>query len=221
VTEPPTTRARRGIAAWAGLAGVLYVILFVVGILLVSGGSPDGDASPTKVAEYWGKSSHRDKVHLGTFLIIIGVFFLIWFIGALREVVRSYSGDGLLTTVVTIGGGAYAALTLAAFAVNDALKTMSDDTYRHQVFPELIHAADDVSYILHSFGGVAAGAMIVATSLAVLQARKLPSWLCWLSVVAGISGIISFVFIPWIVIGVWLIVAGILVTRVQTRPGAV
>jgi hypothetical protein len=215
VTELAATQPRRGAAAYAGLAGVLYVILFVVGILIASSGQPDGDAAPAKVVAYWSKSSHRDKVHLGTFLIIIGVFFLFWFIGALRQVLRSYVGDGLLSTVATAGGAAYAALTLAAFAVNDALKTMSDDTYHKQVFPELIHAADDVSYILHSFGGVAAGAMIVATSLAVLQARKLPSWLCWLSVIAGISGIVSFVFIPWIVIGVWLIVAGILVTRVQ------
>jgi hypothetical protein len=221
VTEPVATQPRRGIAAYAGLGGVLYVILFVVGILVASSGTPDGDALPQKVRDYYAKSGHRDRIHVGTLLIIIGVFFLFWFVGALREVVRSYSGDGLLATVVTIGGAAYAALTLAAFAVNDAIKTMSDDTYRHQVFPELIHAADDAAYVLHSFGGAAAGAMMVASSLAVLHARKLPSWLCWLSVIAGISGIVSFFFIPWLVIGIWLIVAGILVTRVQLRPAAV
>ena len=222
LTEPAATNTPRTswIGRWAGLGGVLYVILFVVGILLVSSGQPDGDASPAKVAAYYGKSSHRDRIHLGTFLIVIGVFFLIWFVGTLRQVVRSYAGDGLLTTVTTIGGASYAALTLAAFALNDAVKTMSDDTYRHQVFPELIHLADDASYVLHSFGGVAVCAMMVAVSLAVLQARALPAWLCWLSVVAGISGIVSFVFIPWIVIGVWLIVAGILVTRVQARAAA-
>jgi hypothetical protein len=97
---------------------------------------------------------------------------------------------------------------------------MSDDTYHHQVFPELIHAADDASYVLHSFGGVAIAAMIVATSLAARQARALPEWLCWVSVVAGISAIVSFFFFPWIVIGVWLVVAGVLVTRVQTRAAA-
>jgi hypothetical protein len=221
VTESPAIQTNRGIARWAGLGGVLYVILFVVGILIVSSGQPDGDATPTKVIAYYSKGSHRDKIHIGTLLIIIGVFFLIWFVAALRQVVRSYAGDGLLTTVATIGGAIYAALTLAAFAANDAIKTMSDDTYRHQVFPELIHLADDLSYVLHSFGGVAAGAMMVAASLAALQARALPAWLCWLSVVAGISGIVSFFFIPWIVIGVWLIVAGILVTRVQARPASV
>jgi hypothetical protein len=221
VTEPVSTQPRKGIAAWAGLGGVLYVILFVIGIIVASSGTPDGDAAPQKVIAYWSKSSHRDRNHVGTLLIIIGVFFLFWFVAALRQLVRSYSGDGLLTTVVTIGGGAYAALTLAAFAVNDAIKTMSDDTYHHQVFPGLIHAADDTAYVLHSFGGVAAAAMIVAASLAALQARALPTWLGWLSVVAGLTAIVSFFFFPWIVIGVWLLVAGILVTRVQTRATTV
>jgi len=216
---PPVRSA--GIARWAGLGGVLYVILFVVGFIVAFHGEPDTGDPPARLAAYYSKGSHRDSIHVGTFLIILGVFFLFWFLGALRQVVRAYSGDGLLTTVTTIGGVAYAALTLAAFAVNDAIKTMSDDTYRHQVYPGFVHAADDTAYVLHSFGGVGAAAMIVGASLAALQARALPPWAGWLSVVAGLSAIVSFFFVPWIVIGVWLILAGLLVTRAQLRAAPV
>jgi hypothetical protein len=58
--------------------------------------------------------------------------------------------------------------------------------------------------------------MIIATSIACLGARALPRWLCWLSLLAGISAIVSFLFIPWIVIAIWLVVAGALVFRTQT-----
>ena len=205
---------------WAPLAGIVYVVLFVVGIILVAGGRPAADAPPSKVIPYYQHGSHRDRVHLGTFLILIGVFFLIWFVGALRELVRSYAGEGILATVTGIGGAVYAALTLAGVAVEEGIYTMSDDTYRHEVYPGVIHAANDVGYMLHSAGGVGVGAMIVAVSLAALRARALPAWVGWLSVLAGIVSIFAFAFIPWFVIAVWLVVASVLATRAFGRINA-
>jgi hypothetical protein len=52
-------------------------------------------------------------------------------------------GDGLLTAVTTVGGAVYAATTLVAFSLDEAIYTMSDDTYNHAVYPGLIHAAND------------------------------------------------------------------------------
>lgn len=208
------------ILRWAPLTGIVYVVLFIVGIILVDGGRPDADAPPSKVIPYYQHGSHRDRVHLGTLLVLIGVFFLIWFVGALRELVRSYAGDGILATVTGVGGGVYAALTLAGVSVEDAIYTMSDDTYHHEVYPGLIHAANDLGYTLHSLGGVAIGAMIVAVSLAALRARALPTWLGWLSVFAGIVSIFAFAFFPWFVIAIWLIVASVLTTRAFGRISA-
>ena len=52
-----------------------------------------------------------------------------------------------------IGGTVYATLAFAALAVNQGIRTMSDDTYHHQVFPGLIHAANDASYVLRGARG--------------------------------------------------------------------
>jgi hypothetical protein len=151
---------------------------------------------------------------------VVGVFFLLWFVAALRELVRAYAGDGLLSTVATIGGAVYAACTLAAFSVEMGILTMSDDTYRHGVDPLLVHAANDVGYTLHSAGGAAIGAAIVAVSLAALDARAVPAWLGWISVVAGVVAIFSIVVFPWIVVAVWIAVASLLVTRALGRVSA-
>ena len=216
-TRVTSTSRPAGILRWAGLAGLVYVAFFVAGLLLILAGQPGGDAPPARVIAYFRDSGHRDRIHIGWILILVGVFFLLWFVAALREVVRSLAGDGLLVTVTTIGGSVYAALTLAAFSVDEGIYTMSDDTYRHEVYPGLIHAANDTGYVLHSAGGAAVGAMIVAASLAALGARAIPAWLGWLSVVAGLVAIFSIFFIPWFVIGVWLVVASVLVTRALGR----
>jgi hypothetical protein len=215
-------RSIRGIPLirWAALGGIAYVVFFVVGFLVIYGGAPKQSASPAKVIAYYSSGSHRDKAGLGWFLLLLGVFFLLWFLAALRQAVRRLAGDGLLTTATTIGGAVYAAMTIAAFSVDVALKTMSDDTYHHTVYPELVHAGNDIAYALHSGGGVGAAAMMIAASLAALGSPLVPRWLAWLGVVAGISAIVSFVFIPWFVIAVWLVVASVLVFRAHVAPDA-
>jgi hypothetical protein len=201
---------------WAGLGGVLYVVLFVVGSILSFGGQPDTDSPPEKLIAYYSDSGHRDKVVIGWCFVIVSVFFFLWFLGALRVRLRRYEGEGLLPVVATVGGAAYAACTLVAVSVNTGIKTMSDDTYRHQVYPELIHAADDTGYVIHSAGGAAIAVMMIAASVAALRARAVPVWLGWLGVVAGVIAIASIFFIPWFVIAAWMLAVSVML--VYRRP---
>jgi uncharacterized protein DUF4386 len=213
----PYVAERRGLEHWAALGGLLYVVLFVVGTILLVGGEPNGDASPTEVARWYADSGHRDRINVGWILTGLGLFFFLWFLAALRNALLRLVGDGFLTTLATVGGAVYAALALASVAVNAALKTMSDDTYHHQVYPELVHAANDAGYVLHSTGGVGIGAMMIAASLAVLRARTVPAWLGWAGVAAGIIALASIAFVPWFVIALWLVVASALLFRAGFR----
>ena len=206
-TAAPTTR---GLERWAALGGVLYVVLFVIGTILAVGDEPAGDAPPSKVVSWYADSGHRDRISIGWVLIGLGLFFFLWFLSALRQAVIRLVGEGFLPTLATVGGAVYATLALAAAAVNMGIKTMSDDTYRHQVFPELIHAANDTAYVLHSTGGAGIGAMMIAASLAVVRTRSLPVWVGWIGVVAGIIALASIVFFPWFLIALWLLTASVI-----------
>jgi len=223
-TGTPQAARRIPLVRWAALGGVAYVVLFVIGTAVAHGGAVDTGAAPAKIIRYYQSGSHRDKVALGWFLAVLGVFFFIWFLAALRQAVRRLAGDGVLGMVTTVGGAVYAALTLVAFSIDAGVKTMSDDTYKvnghHTVYPGLIHAADDVWYVMHSAGGVAIGAMMVAASLATLAAPRMPRWASWLGVLAGISAIISIFFIAWFVIALWLVVASIVVFRAHVEEDA-
>jgi hypothetical protein len=212
--------ARRGLERFGGLAAILYVILFIGGTNLVFNGTPDSDAPPAKVIAYYHDSGHRDKINYGWLAVIIGVFFLLWFVAALRQRLRLLDPDGFLTNLATVGGVVYAALTLAGIGLIAGIATMSDDTFHHQVYPPLIHAAQDAGYVMHASGGVGAAAMMIAASVAAMRAAAIPRWTGWLGVVSGTAAIFSIFFFPQALIAIWLIVAGVLVFRAGPRAVA-
>jgi hypothetical protein len=225
VSTPPAAPARRGIAQWAGLGGVLYVVLFIGGSVLAFGGTPGSDDAPAKIIAYYKDSGHRHKIGAGWALVVLGVFFLVWFLSALRQYLRTIDGDGFLTGLATLGGTIYASLTLVGISLNSAIKTMSDDTFHHQVYPPLIHAADDAGWVIHSSGGVGSGALIIAATLAVGRAGLIPGWAKWVGVVFGIFALLSIFGLTQLAIAIWLIVAGVLLFRaappVVARPAGV
>jgi hypothetical protein len=200
----------RSAARLASLGGLLYVVFFVVGTIVLFSGAPSGDATPAKVIQWYSDSGHRDRVNTGWILAGLGIFFLLWFIAALRRAVSAVDPEGILTTVVAVGGSVYAAVAFASLALNAAIRTMSDDTYQHRVFPELIHAADDAGYVMHATGAAALGAMIIAASLAFMWSSVWPRWAGWLSLVAGILAIASIAFFPQFVFLLWLLVVSLL-----------
>ena len=205
-----TPRPSAGIARWAALGGVAYVVLFVIGVILIFGNSPDSSGAPTKIIEWYSKSSHRTTMNIGWALGALGVFFFFWFLSALRQTVRRLEGDdGFLTALVAIGGTVYGTLTLASLALEVGIRTMSDDTYHHQVYPGIIHAADDAGWVIHASGGAGLGAMIIAASLAGLRAGAIPRWAGWLSVVVGIISLFLIVFFPWFVVAIWILIVSI------------
>lgn len=205
---PP--RSSAGIQRWAALAGVVYVALFVIGVLLIYNGTPDSSSAPAKIIAYYSDSGHRNRMNIGWLLAGLGLFFFLWFVSALRQAIRRLEAeDGFLTGLATIGGVVYATLSLAALAVETGIRTMSDDTYHHTVYPGLIHAADDASWVLHASGGAGLAAMIVAASLAAVRARAVPTWAGWLGIVVGILSLGLLIFFPWFLAAIWILVVSI------------
>jgi hypothetical protein len=207
----------RAVARWAFLGGVLYVVLFVIGTIVLFDGAAGGDDPPAKVIAWYSDAGHRDRINLGWILIGLSLFFLMWFIAALRRAVASVDGEGILTNIVGLGGGVYVALAFAAVALNDGIRTMSDDTYQHRVFPELIHAADDAGWVIHASGAAGLAAMIIAASLAFKWAGVWPNWAGWLGIVIGILSLAAIAFFPQFLFLAWILVVAVVMFRRESR----
>jgi hypothetical protein len=213
----PAVRARTGLARWAFLGGAVYVVLFVIGVLVFYGGQPDSGSAPAKLIAYYSDSGHRDRINIGWILIGLAAFFLIWFVAALRRAVAAVDGERILTSIVAFGGSIYIALLLVAVSIGTALTTMSDDTYHHQVYPGLIHAANDVSWVVHAAGAAALGAMIIAASLAFMRGGVWPTWAGWVGIVVGILALASIVFFPQFLFLAWILVVSIVLFMRESR----
>ena len=200
----------RTLARLAFLGGAIYVVLFVIGTVVLFSGAPNGDAAPAKVISWYSDSGHRDRVSAGWILIGLSLFFLLWFVAALRRAVSLIDGEGILTAVVGLGGGIYIALAGAAVALNVGIRTMSDDTYQHRVYPELIHATGDATWIMHATGALGLAAMIIAASLGFMWAGRWPTWAGWLGVVVGILSLASIVFFPQFLFLLWILIVSIM-----------
>ena len=206
---------------WSYLAGLIGVVLFVVGAILMFDG-PNG-SSPAKMTAWYQSSSHRTQIHVGWILFGLGLFFFVWFVAALREQVSVYERadgrpGGFLSGVVTIGGGAFAAAGISVAGIATGIKTMSDDTYHHEVYSGVIHGANDTTYqILVTGGGAALAALIFAVAATILGYGMLPRWTGWFGVVAGIAAIFSVIFFTMIVWLLWIAVVSVLLF---TRPTA-
>jgi hypothetical protein len=210
----------RSVARWAVLGGALYVVLFVIGTILLFSGTPSASGAPAKVIQWYSDSGHRNRINIGWLLIGLSLFFLVWFVGALRRAVSLVDGEGILTGVVGMGGGIYVAVAAASVALSDGIRTMSDDTYQHRVFPELIHAADDVGWVMHATGALGLAAMIIAASLAFMWGGTWPSWAGWLGVVVGILSLASVVFFPQFLFLLWILVVSLWMSLHTRTPSA-
>jgi hypothetical protein len=204
--------ASRGLRLWSSLSGLVFVVLAVVGSLLIFDGP--SDSSPAKMTAYYQSGSHRAHINIGWILLGLGLFALIWFVAALRERIRlseqATPEEGtFLSTLVLVGGTVYIAVAMAGIALADGVKTMSDDTYQHQVYSGVIHAANDATYIMVVTGGAAMAALIFATAIAVRRYAILPRWVSWFGFVAGVAAIASVIFFTMLFWLLWIAVASV------------
>jgi hypothetical protein len=87
---------------------------------------------------------------------------------------------------------------------------MSDDTYHHEVYGGIIHAANDGTYVMHATGTAGLAAMILAFSLASLSSGALPKWLGWFGIIAAVAALASIAFFTMFVWLLWIVITSLL-----------
>jgi hypothetical protein len=199
--------------AWSSLGGVAFTVLAVVGAIFLYDGPQS--SSPAKMAAWYTSSGNRTRINIGWVLLGLGLLCLIWFLAGIRERVAAAEqagapGASFLTSLVTIGGTVFVAAGVCQIGIADGIKTMSDDTYHHQVYSGLIHAAGDASYIILAGSGIGMASLIFAVALAIFSFGLLPRWVGWFGVVAGIAAVFSLFFFTMLVWLLWIAVTSVM-----------
>lgn len=194
-----------GMRRWLALCGVGAAILFAVSFLL-SGGSPDDNASTAKVVAYF--HDHLTVTRVGNVLLAVGGVLLVLFAARLREVLQSGgAGVGVLPTAAFGGGMILAGGAFLDSAVGFAL-VRAAGVHRFAGPAQALNALwnNDVIVI---YGGVAV--LLLAAGIATVKRPVLPRWLGWAAIVIGIVSLAG----PGGIFGailaiVWLVAVGIL-----------
>jgi hypothetical protein len=180
-------------ARFAPLAGVVAVILWLIGVVVIesAAGTPDEDAGPQEFARYFNDDS--GPILGGAFLFMIGSAVFLWFLGSLRARVAALEGGvGRVASIVFAAGVVTATMSLG-FMAPEAAGAFASQEIEGGIDPAAAQALGVLGDGFFIGAEAAVAVFFLAAWIAGLRTRAIPVWLAWASLVLGIAA-----FVPWV-----------------------
>jgi hypothetical protein len=220
MTTAAATRTRG--TSWeryAPLAGVLAVLLWVVGII-VHQTSVDGKTPATLLDSY---RNEEGGILLGGFLWLLGTFLFFWFLGSLRARLAAAEGGVERLTAIAFGGGVAAGIFGFAMPGPDMAAAIADGEDLSGPAAEAIRIIGDVFFV---GAEMSAAVLLAATGVLALRTLALPRWLAWVTLVVALVLIVLpvgwagllFGFPLWVLVVSYLLWSGSASTVVAGTP---
>jgi Domain of unknown function (DUF4386) len=200
---------------FAPLSGIAFVVLLVVGFIPVGGDTPSIDDSASKITNFY--ADNQGKEIAAVILVALAALFLAVFAVALRDYLRAGNpGRDFWPTVALVGAVVAVAGLFVAGGAHIALIDGGDKKIDPSAMVAL-NAIDNDNFLAFS---VPLGIMLFGVAGAVLKdGAALPKWLAWVGIVLGIVYFTPVGFISFMLTGIWIIVASILMYQ-RSAPAA-
>ena len=191
------------------LAGVLAGLLFLVALVL-NRTDPSAETGLAKTFSYW-RDNHGQHQIVGLVIAPLIAFLLLFFGTGLKRRLEQGS-DGSAHGSVAFGGALLAAATFALVGMLEAAMTNAAHEGERQAVYTLnqLHSYDWLGW------NVAFAAVLLATGLGARRNRMLPAALAWATIVIGASLLTPVGFFGFLLLPVWLIAVGLLLSRSTT-----
>jgi hypothetical protein len=191
------------------LSGAAFAILLFWGMNLILGSQPDTNSKDTAAttAQKWvaviNSSSHRHKIVLGGFIVMLSAIALIWFANSVRNRYAA-AGSPIMAFAVLAAVG-------VAGTVVGPLAVVGGYTFGNEALPTDGNVMWFVSELampsLLIVFGFAAAALLA--TFAVVARASLPKWLLVFTWVAAVASLASVEFFPLLLVLVYFLVVGI------------
>jgi hypothetical protein len=207
------------VGRWIPLSGIVYVVLFLVGFILVSD-SPEASDSDTEIVSYYGDSGNRAKEIVVFFLFVVAALLLVWFVTDLRGRLRAVEPEPHnLSSLAFASGIASATLLTAAVSLGVGPTFTIEDTDRFTVDPDTIRLVGDTSYLLLVGSMMVTAILIAATSVLAIRTAVLPTWLGWVGLVVALAQLVGILFFPLFALWAWVLIVSIALIARPAEPG--
>lgn len=203
----------------APLSGIVAVVLFVVGFLVIElvGDTPDDDATAEAYLSYFRDDD--GSIWGGAWILLVGMFFFLWFLGSLRAAfARAEGGVGRLTSIAYTGGIGAALLFsgLVAVQISAVIAAEEGDNLTPEAAQALWWAGDGL-FVTTSFF---LAALYAASAVLTLRTRILPLWLGIVSAILALASLIPFVSWATLIFAtpIWIIIVSIWLYMKRAAP---
>jgi hypothetical protein len=205
---------------WAPLTGPLAVACSLVGVMLVLDQPQDKDSN-AKIVAYFADHSHRVRGVIGFCVFIVGLLFLLAFLGALRERLLAAEGQpGRLSALAFGAGVASLPLWGVSMLLANAASFATNESSAFRLDANTFRLLADTAYFAWVAAVAVSSVVVWATSAVALRTGVLPRWYARLGIVAGVVQLFGFFFFPFFVWWLWIVGTSILLIRRSTPAPA-
>jgi hypothetical protein len=194
------------------LAGVVFVILTVVGFV-IAGEPPSADDSAEEVVEYF--TDNDAQVMIGSVVEALAGVAVLLFACSVSRVMRR-SDEGMLPTLVVAG----ATVLAAGLGVDASLRFAAADV-AGDLDPSTIQTMNAIWSNFFFPMAIGMSTFVLAIALSALRTRIVPIWMAWIGFLLCIGFYTPVGFIAFLVSGLWIAIASILIWRRESTTAAV
>jgi hypothetical protein len=208
-------------------AGIAFVVLFVAGVFLNFGDTPNIKSSVTNAvaAQKWvtelSGSGHRAGLIVSAYLLILAGLAFVWFTIGLRGWLAPDPSTGrLISCLGVLGAAAMAAAGMGGASVAGSVSFGNEPV---PLSGDAIRVVMGVFYpFLFVVFGLVSAALIATLAVAIMRTGILPRWVAytgWIAVLGSLAGVF---FVPFVLALLWYLVFSIVgLTRASAAPAAV
>ena len=194
------------LARFAPLAGVVFVVLIVLAIV-IGGETPDNSDSAQEIGRFWKENDSEQM--LSALIGAWSLIFFIWFAASVRSVLRRTEDGPARLSATSFAGAVIAAVgLLIALSLTFAIADGADE-----LTPDALKTLTVLSNGVFLPIAVGFALFFIATGILAVRSRLLPAWLGWVTIVLGIVCVTPAGFFALLVGLVWVLVVSVMLYR--------
>lgn len=202
-----------GLARFAPLTGVLFVLLAIISFALFGEEPPEiGEDSTAEVIKFWADGG--DAMSVSVVFQGLACAALVFFGGSLYKTLRAGNEESSLPLIAFAG-----ILLLATGLLVDASVTLTLQQSASDIQPAAVEAL--TAFYENDFIPMGAGVFtaMLASGITILRTGALPKWMGWIALVFVVVGVTPAGFVAFIGAALWFAIAGIVMTmRAGSAP---
>ncbi len=210
-TVEAQTVTRSGMESLYPLSGVVFIVLFTLGSLLI--GAFEFLPVPEDARSFYEDSPSR--IFAGGYILSVSGFFILWFAGSVRDSLSSTSADQGPLPSIAFGGGVAAGALVVFGSIATLVGAARGGSDTGIGLDAAVVYYDLAAAMIGSGVTIAMAVLIGSASAVALRAELYNRWLAWAGVLLAVglltpvSWAVMAGIIPWIVlVSVLLFVRG-------------